>query len=111
MNISLYVISISELNESPSGSFRAQMYLRQKWRDNRFNGLESFLKKDPSLSGISKNNKLHLRKEQVQQIWTPDTFVPNVRSLHHHPLIISGKDAEFCIVDLATKEVFISKMY
>lgn len=117
VNVSLFVVSLSQLEQSASGSFRAQLYLRQRWVDPRLStqnkaSNSTFL---DNLNGHQSTDgrTINLRGKEVEKIWKPDTFIPNVRSMAHQQLISSsmgGGDAEFCKVDQITGEVFISKM-
>ncbi len=117
VNVSLFVVSLSQLEQSASGSFRAQLYLRQRWVDPRLStqnkaSNSTFL---DNLNGHQSTDgrTINLRGKEVEKIWKPDTFIPNVRSMAHQQLISSsmgGRDAEFCKVDRITGEVFISKM-
>lgn len=101
MNVSLYILGVHELSEK-NMDFTFQLYFRHQWVDHRlsfsqakYGGIGSVLISDPT---ILKN-----------QIWQPDTFIPNAKSQSQNGFALIGRDANFLRVG-STGEVFTSKL-
>ena len=85
----------------PTKEFRAQMYFRHKWIDDRiaFNS--------QAYGGIE---EVYIEEKQIKQLWLPDTLFMNAKSLHHHNSIFLSENAnQYCLVR-ENGEIYLSKM-